>query len=155
MIRENKINNFSKWLAANGAEIIPTTNEFERLRFNCAFGVGVVYKGRKGITPNLPFVNDAYKCFIGQKQWSGKGERISSKTCPSEKANLLRRDGNECFYCGVQFKRKDLTVEHLLSGLFGGSNRLENKVLACQPCNLEAGHKAVIDKIKLRDEKRS
>ena len=56
---------------------------------------------------------------------------------------LALRDGASCFYCGRQlatgepFSRP--TIEHVVPVSRGGSNALENLVLACKPCNLAKG----------------
>jgi len=152
VISKSKITKFTNWLSAQGAEVLPVTSEYELLRFRCKHGTGVVYSGKKGISVSCSFVIDAYECYKNGKAWDGKGKR--SKSSNGYKLALLKRDGNDCFYCGQTFEDDELTVEHILSSLHKGSNRIENKALSCKPCNLEAGHKSVVDKVKLRDIKR-
>lgn len=65
---------------------------------------------------------------------------------------LLHRDGPECFFCGKRMK-DDISVEHLLSRSKGGSNHLDNLVLAHILCNSEASNRAIVDKIKMREMK--
>ena len=50
---------------------------------------------------------------------------------------LLNKWGRECAYCG----KKDVTlqVEHIQPKAMGGSNRVSNLTLACQPCNQQKG----------------
>lgn len=72
------------------------------------------------------------------------------------KRNLLRqklyeRDGTLCFYCGEELIHPDITFEHLVASRFGGSNRIENLVLAHAKCNGAAGHLPVVEKIKFRE----
>lgn len=64
------------------------------------------------------------------------------------------RDGKMCWYCGIVLPKDKLTIEHLLSVAHGGSHHMSNLVLACEPCNLEAGTLSVASKVKLRDQKR-
>ena len=71
------------------------------------------------------------------------------------KKNLAIRDGRECFYCGVALPKDKLTIEHMLAVNDGGSHDIKNLVLACMPCNLEAGTLSVAAKFKLREAKRS
>jgi CRISPR/Cas system Type II protein with McrA/HNH and RuvC-like nuclease domain len=53
------------------------------------------------------------------------------------KSELLKRDGNFCFYCG---RSPDyLEIEHKVPQCRGGSDDLSNLVLACYFCN---NHKA-------------
>lgn len=50
--------------------------------------------------------------------------------------NVLKRDGNQCQYCG---SRNGLTVDHVLPRSRGGEDRWENLVAACVPCNNRKG----------------
>lgn len=68
---------------------------------------------------------------------------------------LLLKYGPVCFYCGVAFDVSNLTLEHLLSRTYGGPNNVENMALACAPCNHEADSLSVIEKVILRESKRS
>lgn len=71
------------------------------------------------------------------------------------KKTLAIRDGRECFYCGVVKPKDQLTIEHMLAVIDGGNHDIKNLVLACMPCNLEAGTLSVAGKFKLREAKRS
>jgi 5-methylcytosine-specific restriction endonuclease McrA len=50
---------------------------------------------------------------------------------------LLEKWGRKCAYCGVE--HVPLQVEHIDSKDKGGSNRVSNLAIACQPCNLKKG----------------
>lgn len=50
---------------------------------------------------------------------------------------LLNKWSRECSYCGA--KDVPLQVEHIHSKACGGSNRVSNLALACQPCNQTKG----------------
>jgi len=50
---------------------------------------------------------------------------------------LLEKWGRECAYCGA--KDTPLQVEHIHPKAKGGSNRIGNLTLACQPCNHKKG----------------
>lgn len=50
---------------------------------------------------------------------------------------LLEKWGRQCAYCGA--KDVPLQVEHLLCRARGGSNRVSNLTLACEPCNHKKG----------------
>jgi 5-methylcytosine-specific restriction endonuclease McrA len=50
---------------------------------------------------------------------------------------LLEKWGRKCAYCGVE--HVPLQVEHIDSKAKGGSNRVSNLTIACQPCNLKKG----------------
>ena len=50
---------------------------------------------------------------------------------------LLNKWNRECAYCGA--KDVPLQIEHIQSKACGGSNRITNLALACQPCNQKKG----------------
>src|SRR6266568_8244574 len=50
---------------------------------------------------------------------------------------LLEKWGRRCAYCGAQ--DVPLQVEHLVSRARGGTNRVSNLTLACEPCNVKKG----------------
>lgn len=150
-----KIPKFEKWLAQMGAEILPPTSEFEMLRFRCTLGIGVIYQGKRGISTSGQIVLEAFKCYSSGKAWRGKG-KPTPKNCMTKRQNqLLARDGDACFFCGEPMAPGDISVEHLLARLHGGPNRMENLVLAHPACNLQANHLSIMEKIKLRDERRA
>ena len=145
------IDKFTKWLVQNGAEILPCTNEYELLRFK-GKQVGVLYKSGK--TGNI-FTSFSIQCFKKGKKWSfGKPVNIGrSQNYKKEKIQLLKRDGNKCFYCGKRLGN-DITLEHLISLASGGKNMLGNMVLAHEKCNQQAGNITVYQKMLLAIEKR-
>lgn len=53
------------------------------------------------------------------------------------RSRLVARDGEFCQYCGAL--DADLTIDHLLPRSRGGTNQLENLVLACFSCNQRKG----------------
>jgi 5-methylcytosine-specific restriction endonuclease McrA len=50
---------------------------------------------------------------------------------------LLEKWGRKCAYCGIE--HVPLYVEHIESKDKGGSNRVSNLAIACEPCNLKKG----------------
>jgi 5-methylcytosine-specific restriction endonuclease McrA len=50
---------------------------------------------------------------------------------------LLEKWGHKCAYCGIE--HVPLQVEHIKSKDRGGSNRVSNLAIACQPCNQKKG----------------
>lgn len=68
------------------------------------------------------------------------------------KAEIYKRDGGICFYCGVHLTEEEASLEHLLSTTHGGNNDKNNLTIACKPCNLEAGAKSIVKKVRFRDE---
>ena len=50
---------------------------------------------------------------------------------------LLEKLGRKCVYCGAE--NTPLQVEHIHAKANGGTNRLSNLTLSCEPCNLKKG----------------
>jgi len=55
------------------------------------------------------------------------------------RANIFRRDGHRCQYCGRDFASQDLTFDHVIPAARGGPRSWENIVTACVPCNRRKG----------------
>ena len=54
------------------------------------------------------------------------------------RANLFRRDGGECQYCG---STRQLTIDHVIARSKGGKTSWTNLVTACNRCNVLKGDK--------------
>lgn len=58
---------------------------------------------------------------------------------------LLLRDGNRCHYCGVlmtpsnkgDFHPDGMSIDHIVPLAEGGTDDMDNLVLACRRCNLD------------------
>lgn len=59
---------------------------------------------------------------------------------------LLEKWNRTCIYCGAQ--NIPLQVEHIIPRANGGSNRVSNLTLACQPCNQKKGSKPIDEFLK-------
>jgi 5-methylcytosine-specific restriction endonuclease McrA len=64
---------------------------------------------------------------------------------------LLAKWNRTCAYCGAQ--NVPLQVEHIVSRARGGTDRVSNLTLACEPCNLKKGT-LDIQEFLIHDEKR-
>ncbi len=53
------------------------------------------------------------------------------------RANVFRRDGWRCQYCGEVLPASELTFDHVLPRSQGGRTDWENIVTCCRPCNDE------------------
>jgi len=51
---------------------------------------------------------------------------------------LLEKFGRQCVYCGAE--NVPLQIEHIRPKARGGSNRVSNLTLACEPCNKKKGN---------------
>lgn len=147
---------FNEYLELGGAEILLLTNDYEIARFKTINGVCVVYRNKKG---KFSFSGDharfSWEQFLAGKKWTA--QKIFVRTARAKVENkLLRRDGNECFYCAITFTEEiPPTLEHLLSIADGGNNHASNLALCCEACNKEVGDFPIAQKIKIRELKRS
>jgi 5-methylcytosine-specific restriction endonuclease McrA len=55
------------------------------------------------------------------------------------RANIFLRDGHVCQYCGKEFAKSHLTLDHVIPIVQGGRKCWENIVTACKPCNQKKG----------------
>jgi len=70
---------------------------------------------------------------------------MNAKRKNRKKWELIRRSGSrwgKCHYCGAQCAFSELTLDHIVPVADGGSNSLDNLVLACRPCNVRKGKKS-------------
>jgi hypothetical protein len=145
---------FTERLMAAGAEILGPTNPYEVMRFRTVYGVGVVYRGRKGETWNAEAVAARDHIETSKKGSLSpvaiKGRRTDGGTVQA----LLIRDGDECFFCGDPLEG-DITVEHLVAVAHGGPNHISNLFLAHAACNQKAGHLAAPHKVRMAIDARS
>lgn len=142
---------FKQWLIDNGCDILPPTNQYEKLRFK-GVQVGILYTTDR---TSGKYADDAIKHFKSNKKWDGGAIKTGRWTgYQKEKKQLIKRDGTCCFYCGLEMD-DDITVEHLLDLKFGGKNELSNMVLAHSICNQTVRHSLLVEKIKIAIENRS
>lgn len=65
----------------------------------------------------------------------------NSRSVKFNKHNLCIRDEFTCQYCGDQFSKNQLTMDHVIPRMRGGKTNFQNIVCACQKCNTAKGHK--------------
>lgn len=61
---------------------------------------------------------------------------------PTRRLAIYLRDGFACAYCGVDLhntQRGGIALDHLVCRSVGGSNKSENLVTVCKPCNSKRG----------------
>src|SRR5262249_7106493 len=56
---------------------------------------------------------------------------------------LLEKFGRKCVYCGAT--NSPLQVEHIVPKTHGGSNRVSNLTIACEPCNQAKGQQTAAE----------
>lgn len=55
--------------------------------------------------------------------------------------DVFKRDEFQCVYCGAHPPSVTLQIDHIHPVAEGGSNKIENLITSCQPCNLGKGAK--------------
>jgi len=68
-----------------------------------------------------------------------QGERMGYEV----REYLLEKWGRRCAYCGA--KDVPLEIEHILCRARGGTQRVSNLTLACEPCNVKKGTQLIED----------
>lgn len=61
------------------------------------------------------------------------------------RAEVFRRDGYRCVYCGGQFEPEELTIDHVQPRVRGGDGSSGNVVTACRGCNTAKGHRKLAE----------
>ena len=67
-------------------------------------------------------------------------------------AALLRHD-NQCVYCGRSGKRTRLELDHVTPKADGGTDRFDNLVASCVPCNRDKDNRPLEDFLRRRPAK--
>lgn len=65
---------------------------------------------------------------MGRRNFNGKRKA-------AYKARLIGENGCRCHYCKRRVEAQLLTLDHVVPVSAGGTNNLDNLVLACQRCN--------------------
>lgn len=157
---------FKAFLAERGCDLLAPTNKYEALRFKRAGRTNVVYRKANGrFTAVGADIDLAVAAFTSAERRGGRRVRVTMPIPAAVEARraklrgsavhkaLLARNGDRCFYCGRKLGN-DQSREHLIASANGGTDRLDNLVLAHHACNVRAGELSLVDKIKLRDQMR-
>jgi len=143
---------FRNWLAANGAEVLEPTSEWELVRFKAGSETGVIYSNKSGELTFTGPAGEAWKAFKGAHSWrAAPATKRRPKSSPRLQA-IRARDGGHCFYCLKPVAVEDESEEHLVSVTHGGPNHISNIFLAHRICNAKAGNLSAPEKIQLHVE---
>jgi 5-methylcytosine-specific restriction endonuclease McrA len=66
-------------------------------------------------------------------------DRMPRRHVRFSRHNIYARDNNTCQYCGVQFPRSELNLDHVVPRSLGGTSTWENIVCSCLSCNRRKG----------------
>ncbi|MGB3290971.1 MAG: HNH endonuclease [Burkholderiaceae bacterium] len=147
---------FERFIIDRGGEVLAPTSDWELVRFKTATSTAIIYTKASGAVTFYGGAKGAWDAFLRGASWTAGNKTKRKKGGQAVVIQgLIRRDGRECFYCGLDTTDEDASVEHVVPLNAGGTNHIANKVLAHKRCNSEAGHLSVIEKIKLRESKRA
>jgi len=62
-------------------------------------------------------------------------DRVPRRYVRFSRYNIYARDQNRCQYCGRQFSRSELNLDHVVPRMKGGTSVWENVVCSCHRCN--------------------
>jgi 5-methylcytosine-specific restriction endonuclease McrA len=62
-------------------------------------------------------------------------DKVPKRYIKFSRANIFLRDKNKCQYCGKEFKKNDLNLDHVIPRAYGGISSWENIVCSCIKCN--------------------
>src|SRR5258705_9134337 len=66
-------------------------------------------------------------------------DRVPRRYVRFSRFNIYARDQNRCQYCGRQFPRSELNLDHIVPRMKGGTSVWENVVCSCHRCNRNKG----------------
>lgn len=163
--RKEEFDSFSKWLIESDCEILPPMNEWEILRYRhpvpyenetIITRTAIIYKNKKNALTFTGWSSKHYRDFLkkrtlGELANNKKLANSKKRDVTNKKNNLLKRDGSFCFYCHKSMEDDNMTIEHLFPSSKGGTSHMHNLVLAHEECNVKAGSKSIIAKVKIRE----
>ncbi len=169
-LRDFDLEGFTAYLADQGALLQPPTNPYEVIRYHGTTtteqvpgarvtrkSTHVVYRKADGRLTYTGWSNKHYRDFqrgrsLGDPALSKpRRKRSMAERRTDRVVELLRRDGGDCWFCGLALG-EDITLEHLIPKSAEGGNGRHNLVLAHKACNNMAANKPLAEKIELRAE---
>lgn len=149
---EKRLPSLRDWLAARGASLIDTTNEWEVIRFKTSKSTAVIYRKATGGLTYTGGAKAAVDSFCKNAEWRAWSATKRAKSKPGRNPvfnTLRRRDGDLCFFCQQHVGEEVESIEHLVAVTHQGPNHISNYVLAHRRCNAQAGHMSAMEKIAI------
>ncbi|NLF30380.1 MAG: HNH endonuclease [Planctomycetes bacterium] len=66
-------------------------------------------------------------------------ERLPRQVVKLNRRNIYARDHSRCQYCGRKFPTSELSLDHVIPRVQGGTTSWENVVCCCVKCNVRKG----------------
>lgn len=162
-----KADEFAAYLARNGAEVGVPTNGYEVIRYRAFWQdsgratTHIIYTKESGLLTYTGGSKDHYEAFMAGEPLPEVAATLDEKrtrrlkNTSSVRAQLRKRDGDCCWFCGGLLESAESNVEHLINISDGGTNALPNLVLAHTACNTMAGNLPLAKKLELRAKLRA
>ncbi len=153
--RERK--KFVAFVVSQGSEILKSPNKYEVLRFTGPDGVAIIYRNESGrITHWANGADYAFLAFLKREEWRAipKTDRVTGSKARHRHAQILERDGDTCFLCGLSMPPEDQSLEHIVAVTHQGPNHLSNLALMHKACNNEIGHLSAREKFEIALKRR-
>lgn len=80
-------------------------------------------------------MNDDYRWLDGISDDIIRRERSKARELRKTRWWQKKTASGTCYYCGVQFAHRDLTMDHLIPLSRGGRSTKDNLVPCCKSCN--------------------
>ena len=97
-------------------------------------GFSLVFSGRAQVVENYSLQACALFCFPSVIVLNDYVRKGGIRVPPSRKT-VFYRDSYECQYCGNNFLKNQLTLDHVVPKSRGGDNTWDNLVTCCVECN--------------------
>lgn len=97
-------------------------------------GFSLVFSGRARVVEDYPHLACALFCFPSVVVLNSYIRKQGFKVPPSRKT-IFFRDDYQCQYCGSEFMKHQLTLDHVIPKSRGGPKSWRNLSTSCVPCN--------------------
>ena len=84
-----------------------------------------------------------------------RARKRTTRVAPFTRDDILARDGNACYLCGIILAEGEITLEHVIPLARGGSHTPDNVRVACKRCNFSKGTKTPEEFLKWKEEGRA
>ncbi len=103
-------------------------------------GFSLVFSGRARVVEDYSLQACALFCFPSVVVLNNY-IRKKGFTVPPSRKTIFFRDNYQCQYCGNNFMKHQLTLDHVIPKSRGGLKSWENLSSCCVPCNQKKGNK--------------
>ena len=148
---KEEFESFDVYLDKIGAERLEIKNMWEDARFIANEIICVVYHNKQGThSYSNELAKKVHLSFLDNKLLNIQNIK-RKKLSYQLKEKLFKRDGNKCFYTGIELSMEIASIEHLIPLSKGGKNNIDNLVLCTDESNKLMADKPLTEKIIYRE----